>query len=89
MEITQIAILKQDWSVQTILKVVKGKKIGILGPDLMAGQPLVLLNLATLGLEAGLGVMIAPQDYIRLTYPDGQATKYFNLFTYESPMFLS
>lgn len=56
---------------ETVPKFLKGKSFSV-----------VKMDMFWLGKEefGGTAAMLAPMDYVRLTYPDGTKTKYYELF---------
>jgi hypothetical protein len=79
-----VAILLKDFDTMTITKMVNGKEIKEVVPRYKAGRryETVEMNFFWMSPEekGGIGVDIGTMDYLRLTYPGGSKTQYYDLF---------
>lgn len=71
------AILKQDFEVRIDKK---GEKV----PRFKQGTEFFIIPMNMFWLKpeekGGIGIDLAPMEYLRLTFPDGTKTKYYDLF---------
>lgn len=81
------AILKEDFEVRMVKKMVKGKETEVPVPKLKKGTILSVMKMDLFWMspeeKGGAGLDIGVMEYLRLTYPDGSPTKYYDLFDYE------
>lgn len=80
----QIAVLLQDFETRSITKMVNGKPVTETVPRYKKGSkyPVIEMNFFWMTDEekGGIGVSIGTMDYMRLTFPNGEKTKYRDMF---------
>lgn len=79
-----IAVLLQDFEERTITKTVNGKLVQEIVPKYKKDSKYQVIDMDFFWMtekeKGGIGVAIGTMDYLRLTYPNGEKTKYFDLF---------
>jgi len=80
-----IAILLENFEERTVTKVVNGKPVTSTVPKYKKNSkyPVIKMDMFWLTKEekGGIGVSIGTMDYLRLTFPNGEKTKYYDMFS--------
>lgn len=80
----KVAVLKDNFETKTIKKMVNGKEVIETKPKFKKGQVFDIMEMNLFWMtpeeKGGIGVNLTVMDYMRLTYPDGTHTKYYDLF---------
>lgn len=81
-----IAILKEDFETRTITKEVNGKLVTKTVPRYKKGSRYEVTPMNHFWLrddeKGGECIAIGTMDYLRITFPNGEKTKYYDLFDY-------
>lgn len=81
-----IAVLLDNFEERTVTKVVNGKPVTKTVPKYKKDSkyPVVKMDMFWLSEEekGGIGVSIGTMDYLRLTFPNGTKTKYYDMFCF-------
>jgi len=81
-----VAILKDNFETRTITKIVNGKTVEQIVPKYKKGTKYEIFEMNLFWMtpeeKGGLGVSLGVMDYMRLTHPNGEKTKYYDLFEY-------
>ena len=80
------AVLKENFEVRMVKKMKKGQEVEESVPKIKAGAKFPVMKMDLFWMspaeKGGVGLDIGMMEYLRLTYPDGTPTKYFDLFDY-------
>ena len=83
-----VAVLLQDFDTMTITKVVGKEILKEVVPRYKKGKRCDVIDFDFAWMmpeeRGGTGVAIGTMDYLRLTYPNGTKTKYYDLFEFKN-----